>query len=513
MPAYYISYRVSDMDITEILGSHGCLDRINKSKNRILTTMVRVGSPEMDNLHSIRGSSGFNVLGLTELPNDNNQTAISQLLWQSTNSAYQGAVEQLGKIKGNKAVNAEAEDKSPDFNQENPEKYQESNQKISMDKKTEDMLIEKVQKFSAPFYNNVFVTNSSVRYSIHSIRKYLVTTEGTKIAENKNYIEFTITCGGIARDGMELPLYKTYYARDLKSLPADELILAEVKEMVSKIVALRKSPVVDSYSGPALLSGSANGVFFHEIFGHRIEASRMKTVDDAQTFKKKVNEQVLNSNLSVIFDPTISDYKGFALNGSYKYDDEGVKGKKVVVIDKGILKDFLTCRTPIAGFPQSNGHGRAMEALAPVSRQSNLIIQSEKHYTEKELRELFIAELKKQNLEYGYYFKEVTGGFTMTNRVNPNAFNVTPNEVFRVYADGRPDELVRGVNLVGTPLAIFSEIEAVGGDYGVFNGYCGAESGRVPVSSVSPMMFVKKIELQKKAIPAGNTPPVDMPKE
>lgn len=512
VPAYYISYRVSDMDVVEIVGSHGCLDRINRRNNRILTTMVRAGSPEMDNLHSIRGSSGYKVLGLTELPTDNNQTAISQLVWQSTNTAYQSAVEQLGKIKGNNAVNAEAEDKSPDFNQEKPEKYQEPIKKIIIDKKTEELLISKVQKFSAPFYNNIFVTNSSVRFSINSIRKYLLTTEGTKIAENNNYIEFTITCGGIARDGMELPLYKTYFARDLKSLPADELILAEVKEMVSKIVALRKSPVVDSYSGPALLSGSATGVFFHEIFGHRIEASRMKTVDDAQTFKKKVNEQVLNSNLSVIFDPTISDYKGFVLNGSYKYDDEGVKGKQVVVVDKGILKDFLTCRTPIAGFPQSNGHGRAMEALAPVSRQSNLIIQSEKYYSENELRELFIAELKKQNLEYGYYFKEVTGGFTMTNRVNPNAFNVTPNEVFRVFADGRPDELVRGVNLVGTPLAIFSEIEAVGGDYGVFNGYCGAESGRVPVSSVSPMMFVKKIELQKKAIPAGNTPPVDMPK-
>ena len=513
VPAYYISYRVSDMDVTEIAGSHGCLDQVRRSNNRILTTMVRVGSPELDNFHPVRGSAGFNFLGLAEIPLDNNEAAISQLIWQSTATAYQSAVAKLGSIKGNNAVNAEAEDKSPDFSQEKPEKYQDPAQKIIVDKKTEDVLTEKVKKFSAPFYNNVFVTNSSVRYAISSLRKYQVTTEGTKIAENKNYIELSIVCSGVARDGMDLPLHKTYYALDLKSLPSDEVVLAEVKGMVSKMVALRKSPVVEAYSGPALLSGSATGVFFHEIFGHRIEASRMKTVDDAQTFKKKVNEQVLNPNLSVIFDPTISKYKGFELNGSYKYDDEGVKSKKVTVVDKGILKDFLASRASIAGFTQSNGHGRAMEALAPVSRQSNLIIESEKYYTEKELRELFIAELKKQNLEYGYYFKEVTGGFTMTNRVNPNAFNVTPNEVYRLYTDGRADELVRGVNLVGTPLAIFSEIEAVGGEYGIFNGYCGAESGRVPVASVCPMMFVKKIELQKKAIAAGNTPPIDMPKE
>lgn len=512
IPAYHISYRVSDMDITEISGSHGCLEQNRRNNNRVLTAMIRVGSPELDNFHAIRGSGIFSYQGITELPLDTNEAGITQLLWQTTNTAYQSAVEKLGRIKGSNAINAEEEDKSPDFNLETPEKYIEPIQKLSIDKKTEDLLIAKVKKFSAPFYNNVFITNSLVRYSISSNRKYLVSSEGTKIAENRNAIELTIACSGIAKDGMDLPLYKTYFVRDLKSLPSDELIMEEVKSMISKIAEMRKAPVVESYSGPALLSGSATGVFFHEIFGHRIEASRLKTIDDAQTFKKKVNEQVLHPDLSVIFDPTLSTFKGFALNGSYIYDDEGVKGKRVVVVDKGILKDFLTGRTPISGFAKSNGHGRAMEGFAPVSRQSNFILESQKHYSEKELRELFISELKKQNLEFGYFFKEVTGGFAVTGRINPNVFNVTPNEVYRIYTDGRPDELVRGINLVGTPLAMFSEIEAVGGDYGLFTGYCGAESGSVPVSSVCPMMFVRKIELQKKAIPAGNTPPIDMPK-
>lgn len=512
IPAYHISYRVSDMDITEIFGSHGCLEQNRRNNNRVLTAMIRVGSPELDNFHAIRGSGIFSYQGITELPLDTNEAGITQLLWQTTNTAYQSAVEKLGRIKGSNAINAEEEDKSPDFNLETPEKYIEPIQKLSIDKKTEDLLIAKVKKFSAPFYNNVFITNSLVRYSISSNRKYLVSSEGTKIAENRNAIELTIACSGIAKDGMDLPLYKTYFVRDLKSLPSDELIMEEVKSMISKIAEMRKAPVVESYSGPALLSGSATGVFFHEIFGHRIEASRLKTIDDAQTFKKKVNEQVLHPDLSVIFDPTLSTFKGFALNGSYIYDDEGVKGKRVVVVDKGILKDFLTGRTPISGFAKSNGHGRAMEGFAPVSRQSNFILESQKHYSEKELRELFISELKKQNLEFGYFFKEVTGGFAVTGRINPNVFNVTPNEVYRIYTDGRPDELVRGINLVGTPLAMFSEIEAVGGDYGLFTGYCGAESGSVPVSSVCPMMFVRKIELQKKAIPAGNTPPIDMPK-
>ncbi len=511
IPAYYINYRVSDIESLIIAGTHGCLDQSMRRSNRVLTTMVRVGTPTLDNFHSARGTSGINSLGITEIPLDDQYEGIVQLLWQSTNNAYHSAVQKLGMINGRNAMNVDAEDKSPDFTREEPTDYQEPEQKIVIDKKTEEMLVSNVRKFSAPFYNNIYITGSSVNYSINSVRKYLVSTEGTKIAENRNYIELTITCNGIAMDGMDLPLYKTYFARDLQSLPSDETVLNEVRSMVDKISTLRKSPVVEAYSGPALLSGSATGVFFHEIFGHRMEASRMKTVDDAQTFKKKINEQVLNPDLSVIFDPTLDEYRNFALNGSYVYDDEGMRGQRVVVVKNGMLNDFLTCRTPIVGFPKSNGHGRASEGVAPASRQSNLIVESVNLLSEKELRALFVAELKKQDLEYGYYFKEVTGGFTMTRRSDPNAFNITPNEVYRIFTDGRPDELVRGLNLIGTPLAMFSEIEAVGGDYGIFNGYCGAESGRVPVSSVCPMMFVKKIEIQKKPIPRNNTPPIDMP--
>ncbi len=138
-------------------------------------------------------------------------------------------------------------------------------------------------------------------------------------------------------------------------------------------------------------------------------------------------------------------------------------------------------------------------------------MESEQILSETELRKLFVDELKKENLPFGYYFKEVSGGFTSTGRVSPNAFNVTPLDVYRIYSDGRPDEQVRGINLVGTPLAMFSEIEAIGGDYGLFTGTCGAESGGVPVASVCPMMFVKKIEIQKKAKSTNTNPILDRP--
>jgi TldD protein len=504
---YYLSYRVVEQSSLYITGSFGCLDNLQRSNSRQLTVMLRVGSPELDNFHEIKGAGSVISQTNIPLPVVNDESAISFVLWQTTNDQFFQAVQKLTQIKGNIAVNVAQEDKSPDFSDEPASKYSEPPLKISIDKATEDKLTNKVRLYSKEFVNAENLTNASVRLSVNFEREYYVSSSGTKIAENHPQINLSISGATLADDGMEMPLYKSYFVTDLKDLPNDETVIADANKLVKKLEALRKAPVVEPFSGPALLSGTATGVFFHEIFGHRVEASRMKSENDAQTFKNKVGQQVLNKNLTVIFDPTLTSFKGFTLSGSYKYDDEGTKSRKVVVVNKGVLTDFLSSRGPIAGFSKSNGHGRAQSGLNPVSRQSNLIVESDNILSETDLRKLFIEELKKENLDFGYYFKEVAGGFTSTGRISPNAFNVTPLEVYKVYVDGKPDELVRGINLVGTPLAMFSEIEAIGGDYGLFSGTCGAESGSVPVASVCPMMFVKKIEIQKKA-KSSNTKPI-----
>ncbi len=511
IPPYFLSYRVIDQSMVDIFGSFGCLDRVMRSNNRQLTTMLRVGSPELDNFHEIKGASPMIQSVKPQLPIDNNEDAVRQIIWQTTNENYFQAVQKLTQVKGNQAVNVAQADKSPDFSEALVVQYFEPTIKTIVDKGTEEKLVNKVKQYSKIFNGSKNISNSQVVLRINFERDYFVSSEGSKIAENHPQINLSIVGVTLADDGMEMPLYKTYFATDLKDLPKDETVIADVNELVKKLEALRNAPVVDPYSGPALLSGAATGVFFHEIFGHRVEASRMKSENDAQTFKSKVGQQVLNKNLSVIFDPTVNTYKGFKLNGFYKFDDEGVKGLKVTVVNKGVLNDFLTSRTPIDGFLKSNGHGRAQVGLNPVSRQSNLFVESDQLLSESDLKKLFVEELKKQNLSFGYYFKEVSGGFTMTGRIQPNAFNVTPLEVYKVYADGKPDELVRGINLVGTPLAMFSEIEAVGGEFGLFNGTCGAESGGVPVSSVCPMMFVRKIEIQKKQKSTNTKPILERP--
>jgi len=343
--------------------------------------------------------------------------------------------------------------------------------------------------------------------SYNLTRKYYVSTDGSEIAENRPYIMLSINAETIADDGMQLPLHQNYFAFKISDLPSDATIIKDIKAMSDKLSQLKKAPLVQPYTGPAILSGSASGVFFHEIFGHRIEAQRMKSDQDGQTFKAMVGQSVLPSSLNVFDDPTLKEYRGVKLNGHYIFDEQGVRGERVDVVRDGVLRNFLMTRTPIDGFPSSNGHARAEMVYDPTSRQSNLLIETTDYKTESELRMLLKEEAKKQGKEYGYYFKKVTGGLTQTSSMAVNSFNVTPLEVYKVFVDGRKDELVRGVDIIGTPLSMFSNIIFAGGESEVFTGTCGASSGNIPVTAISPTILVNKVELQRKPKPA-NTPPI-----
>ncbi len=493
-PAYYLSYRVDEITVNSVSASFGALIDTSSSKMRVLTISLRVGSSQLDNYHY-----SYPQFSMVELPSADEPIAVKQVLWNATKNIYQQAISNLSNIKTNLTVTVEEEDKSPDFTEEQPNVFIEPPLKPEDNKFDKQEWIKRLKEYSSTFLKDSDIFKGSGYATFQVTRKYFVSSSGDKIAQNSTSTNIGFAGTIKAKDGMEMPLVKTYFAFQPNGLPSNERILKDVNELVNDLIALKKAPVAEPYTGPALLSGRAAGVFFHEIFGHRIEGQRMKNESDAQTFKKKINEQVLLPSLNVYCDPELKNFSNQDLTGYYVYDDQGEKGKKVSIVENGILKNFLMSRTPINGFAKSNGHGRAMYGMQPVSRQSNLMVETRQPQTLDEMRKELIKLAKEQNKSYSYLFDDVYGGFTNTGRYSPNAFNVTPTLVYRIYTDGRPDELVRGVNLIGTPLSMFSQIAQAGGQPEVFNGVCGAESGSVPVSAISPMLLVKQIETQKKA--------------
>jgi predicted Zn-dependent protease len=516
IPAYYGFVRLDEGQGLAAAAKLGRLQSpaILNSPYRVLTACLRVGDYTLDNSREIResgwgNSSGVNVRG-DYLPYENNQRLLETSIWLQLDALYKDAIQTYEQVKANLAVKVEQEDKSADFSIEKVGNYYEK--PITWEElniRPRD-LEDKVRKYSAVFDENNDIKEGVAYITANLSRKVFIDTEGREMAENRVSITLSLLASVQAEDGMYLPLSKSWMGFSLAELPSDEEVLNAAREISATLSALKKAPVVESFTGPAILSPAAAGVFFHEIFGHRVEGSRLKRESDSQTFKKKIGESVLPKHLSVSFDPTIKYYQNMPLVGSYSFDDEGIISRRVDVVQKGILRNFLMSRTPIQGFYHSNGHGRGSIGEAPLSRQSNMLVESTQALSEEELLKRLRKEAKSQGKAYAYYFKEVSGGFTNTDRYSPNSFNVTPRVVYRIYVDGRPDELVRGVDMVGTPLAMFSQIVACGDKYFAFNGICGAESGSIPVSCVAPALLVKQIETQKR--PKSQTQPLLLPK-
>ena len=498
-PPYFLSYEVIETESLGAAGSFGSLLSSTKlNRQRSLNIDLRVGSYKLDNSHPIRGTSPIPMdnVSVFPLPIDDDPAALRGLLWYFTDQKYKRSIEQLISVKTNVKVKAEETDKAGDFSPTKAETYTEpiaANEAVDL-----KLWEEKVRKYSLPFqrYGNIY----SARVSFLATRqiRYFVSSDGASIETSEPAYRILISAFSKAADGMELPRYETFFSTTLAGLPSDEVVLASVTRITKELMALKNAPLTEPYAGPAILSPRATGVIFHEIFGHRIEGQREKREDSSQTFRDKVGKKVLPEFLSVYADPTLQKSGATELAGFYKFDNEGVKARRVTLVDNGTLKNFLMSRLPVDGFPESNGHGRRATGYNVAGRQSNLIISAATSVSRDELKKMLIEEVKKAKLEYGLYFEDVAGGFTIIGRSQPNVFEVIPLMVYRIYLDGR-EELVRGVDLIGTPLTVFTRIIAADNQVGAFNGTCGAESGQVPVSASGPSLLISQIEVQKKA--------------
>lgn len=497
-PAYYIAYWVYDLHSVSLTARNGAIEAGSLSRQRLLDVSVRVGSYQLDNTHILRGSTGIQFgrgQSSIELPQDGDVLALRQIIWGATDRAYKTAVERYEKVLTNRAVKVREEDTSADFTPYPPQRFYQPAESFSCDTAR---WAQRLRQLSALLGASPVVLGGQVSMQAQLLRKYFVNNEGASIVTNEPLWRISIVGRTKADDGMTLPLYRTYLARSEEGLPSLDSLVRDVGELIRLLSQLKNAPILDSYAGPALLSGRAAGVFFHEIFGHRAEGHRIKDPSSSQTLKPFVGKQLLPSFLDVVFDPTLDRYGGVELAGSYRYDDEGVDARPLVSVERGIFKNFLMSRSPIEGFPQSNGHGRKQVGFPPVARQSNLIVVAHESMPFDALKEQLRRECRRQGKPFGLYFVDIAGGFTFTTRTIPNAFTVQPLVVYKVFADGTPDELVRGIDFIGTPLATFGNIVAASTEVGIFNGICGAESGNVPVAACSPALLVSKIEVQKK---------------
>ncbi len=507
---YFIAYTVRDYHQREIAARFGALTMLVDTRSRQAHAEVRVGDYQLDNSSSNHdlsidlddGEPGWEPP--TETALDDDPEVLRTTLWLLTDARYKAALASYAKKRGQRATMMVEDESLPSFSRDQPNRHFEVAAK-PLD--TNTVLADRARRLSARFKDHSEILDGTVKFSVEQDTRNYVNTEGSAIASDRVIYAVELSATVRAKDGMLLDHQKDFYGRAPSDLP-DEAALAKAEEqLVGELLLLREAPKIDPYTGPAILMEEAAGVFFHETVGHRLEGERQNDEKEGRTFKGQLGHLVLPEFLSIVDDPTAARAGGVALNGTYAFDDEAVAARAVTLVQNGVLRDYIKSRTPITGSLHSNGHGRSEGTADPMGRMGNLFIRSSKQVPLPELKQMLLAEVRKQGKPYGLIIRDITGGSTNTISAGFQAFKGLPRLVYRVDAKTGAETLVRGVEMVGTPLTTVSRIVATSNTVGVFNGYCGAESGFVPVSTVAPAVLMSEIELQRTAR-AMERPPI-----
>ena len=496
-PVYYLSYTFTDTHKSYIgVEANGVVDE-HSFRQHSMEVAPHVGSVHMDNTRPRKDGIVRQYVESDWVPSpfEQDTLAFRRALWALTQKAVIKAQGEYDNVRAEAQTSSARQDNSDDFvfPPVSTHCHMIPEEKIDL-ARVREMLV----RLSNQVRGHKEVLDSWFSLSMQQGHRYFVDSRGTKLVTPFLFIRLSYSLEGKTADGSSLQRGKTYDVLSGQELPDEKTIQADIATSLQELKELMAAPEADPVTVPAILKNRAMAVFVHEVLGHRMEGHRQKQDSFGKTFTQKVGQSVTAPFITIVDDATLPAFKQIPLRGFYEYDDEGVKVRPVTLVKNGVLTEFLMNSSPISGFSASNGHGRRSIGESPVARMGVTRLIASETVSYEELEKMLLAEVKRQNKPYGYVIDDLSGGFTMTDTAVPQVFKLEPLYVYRLYPDGRK-EVVRGADMVGTPLVSFSKIKAAADDYEVFNGTCGAESGWVPVSSIAPSVLLEALEIEKTA--------------
>jgi len=491
-PPYFIEYRVNDVDDFSAEAAFGALRESQHGHYRVLRVVVRVGDYKQDSFYA-RGEGESTIL-----PLDNDPIALRHQIWLATDDAYKAAGQALAEKQAE--LKRFSADTNPidDFAKSAPLIAVEPTVSLKVDETSWKKTLEEVTDVYRK-YPDVQAVSASARFT--SVNEYLVNTEGTVTRCGKTTYSVQLNSTAQADDGMRLSRSPAFVVARMEELPSHDALVTDSKDMLDTIIALRKAPIVEEeYRGPVLFSADAADDVVASLIGQNVVGRKPALGRPNRTtgaFATSYKARVLPNFLSVVDDPTLKDFQGKSLIGSYMFDSEGVKAQSVNTIENGTLTNYLIGRQPLRDFPASNGHGRAGAGMAASPNVGVLLLKSNEAQSREDLKKKVISMVKEQGKPYGYRVE------TLGQPGN------TPRLLYRVYANDGHEELVRG--------AVFSELDtralrtaviAAGNDPLVSN-----RPGGVPTTVISPSLLfdeleVKRADTSKDKLPEYPAPPL-----
>jgi predicted Zn-dependent protease len=495
---YFFSYLLRDIEQFWIDARFGTLFADERRRWRRCFADVRVGSYRADHVHDgglTDNSTKSEAYSYTSLPIGENLGGVLHGVWQLTEARYREAAESLLEKRAEQLHVMDPNRGLPGFERRDPIVYHQLPALPEVDRKR---WVAYVEASSAIGRRERGLVGCEVELTVRNVTRVFVSTEGSVVTDCQPYWQLSVMLDLSADSGVTVPWNLSHFVMDPSELPP----LAELKsQMKAAVRTMRKIAAADTlraYSGPVLLDPKPAGLLMHEAIGHRLEGNRLLSSGEGQTFRDALGSQLLPETLSMRDDPTMSHFDGKSLVGHYLYDDEGVAAGRAELVDRGRIRSYLTSRAPVARGHRSNGHARNEGFERPMSRMGVTLVEAHQGVGDAELKRALIEEVKRRKLPFGVHVLAADSGETATKSYDFQAFLGQIRAATRVYPDGR-EELVRDVSFVGTPLNAVRGIIAAGTRRQVDNSYCGAESGAVPVSTITPALLIENLELQSSA--------------
>ncbi len=517
---YYFSYELSDGDTFHVAASMGATLGTSHNHSRSPIVEVRVGSYDFDNTgHIYSGLSNGSRFDGT-WPLDDNYANLRESFWLATDRVYKTALESMSRKRAalNNA-NAPAE-KIADYSQAPPVKHIE---KVTRKRVDESAWASRIVKLSGIFNAYPEVLTSGVDFEAIEGATYLMNSEGTTLRYQDDVAFLTARADGQARDGMMVRDAAVFTALEVDKMSSEAEIRAKLTAVAENVRALSKAPAGETFSGPVLFEPQASAQLLAQLLGSNVVIGKKPLAEPGRAvnytpseLESKIGSKILPDWFDITDDPTQAAWNGKPLAGYYAFDFEGVPAKSVLVVEKGVLKSFLTTRTPIKGFATSNGHARLGGQYGARSAAiSNLFVKTGQSTPMADLKKKLIDMCKERGKPYGMLVRKLdfpfsagvgelrslmAGGAQAGGSARPLS---PPLLVYRVYPDGR-EELVRGLRFRGVSTRTLRDVLAASQETELFeyvnNGaplaLLGSGGYLAPTSVVAPGLLFDEIEFE-----------------
>jgi hypothetical protein len=517
---YFFSYDLTDTNefhVGAVLGSPIAVSHVHFRSPQV---DVRVGSYDFDDTGHLFSGRYTGARYDNKFPLDDDYLALRDALWLATDTAYKTAIESMSRKRA--ALNAAAAqtEKLPDFSHVEPVK---NLAKVTHRKIDEAAWTARVVKLSAVFGSVPEVVASSLDFQDLDGVTYLLTSEGTSIRYDDSLTWMFARAEGQTPDGMIVRDGISFQSLDPGKLRADAEMRAGLTGVGANVRALVHAPLGESFSGPTLFEPEAAAQLMAQLIGDNIRASRKPLAEPGRNVNfnpgeldTKIGSRILPEWMDVVDDPTQTEWKGKPLVGFYQFDLEGVPGKPVSVVEKGVLKNFLTTRQPVKSSAVSNGHARlAGNYGVRGAAISSLFVKTSQSEPLSALKQKLIDMCKERNKPYGMLVRKLDYPFSagraelaaLAQSGPQSGGSVRPISppvlVYRVYADGR-EELVRGLRFRGVSSRSLRDVLAASQETMLFdyinNGaplaIMGGGGLLAPTSVVAPGLLFEEIEFE-----------------